>query len=612
MLIQPEHCGNMGVNSNNKNNGDSKKRQIQEKINVWDWGWKTGWLIVVLFSIIQTYMALLSPSLYQPDEIYQSYEIGHFLYYHYGIRAWEWLYHGGGIYTAPLNVGPIRSLITPLIFYILFALGDFLKLNYWTQTLPMIRFLLAMNFTLGMVALGLILREWKSPLKNVSWIIFWILIIIYPDTLLYGSHAFTNTIGLTPLWWGLLLFLWSKKSTKKQNVLLLNLLAGFLVATALWFRPDFALLIILFVFFFFPYSKIDIIFKQHITAFASQKKHKALVTSNEIPIKLKSSLYTYCYNFITNTAVLILLGFFIGGFLSFLIDGTLDFIYWGQFAASLIGYVQFNSNPSNSAIFGNEPIGWYSYTLFFKRPTFSWLLLIDVAVLVIISIKFISDSFWKKKESKEVKQLFIQLWLLSIIIISVLLIWELIPHKELRFILYWEYFFFAFSAYCLSVIIWAIPRIYINFNRDLEKIFENRKQLQKGFIVILLILFTMPFFLGILVDASNVSWHNFDDVLAAEEYIGQQSNLTGLIIIGPFWYDGGYTYLHRNVPILHIDDPGFNSSLNNALEFPLMYNYLLVPHYKYLYFPFLAQNLKEHNWNLIKTILGRSDVWLYA
>ena len=307
-----------------------------------DWGWKTGWLIILAFIIIQVYMALLDPSLYHPDEIYQSYEIGHYLYYHYGIRSWEWLYNGGGVYTAPLNLGPIRSLLTPLVFYVLFALGEFLKLNYWTQTLPLIRVFLALNFSLGMIALGLIIREWKSPFMNLSWMIFWVLIILYPDTLVYGSHAFTNTIGLTPLWWGLLLFLWSKKTHKKYKIFSLDLLAGFFVATALWIRPDFILIVIPFVFFFLPYLELGTLFKQHILVFRHQNMYNEPKISHQEKICLRVVVYHYCCAFIKSNTTIILLGFVMGGFVSFLINGTLDLIFWGQFGVSVMHYLHFN------------------------------------------------------------------------------------------------------------------------------------------------------------------------------------------------------------------------------------------------------------------------------
>jgi hypothetical protein len=115
--------------------------------------------------------------------------------------------------------------------------------------------------------------------------------------------------------------------------------------------------------------------------------------------------------------------------------------------------------------------------------------------------------------------------------------------------------------------------------------------------------------LGCIREIKTIPWNNFNDILEASAYVGQQEDASGLIIIQNFWYDGGYTFLHRNISIIHLDNPGINETLHWQLKNPSIYNYVIVPHYKYLFYPFLQQNLIDTGWILKKTILDRTDVW---
>ena len=108
---------------------------------------------ILTFILIYLFNALRPPSFFHPDEIFQTYEIAHRLVYGYGIQSWEWQI--GGVPPALASsstesFGPIRSLITPLIFGILFLIGDIIGLNYWTEILPLTRVFLLASFLSGL------------------------------------------------------------------------------------------------------------------------------------------------------------------------------------------------------------------------------------------------------------------------------------------------------------------------------------------------------------------------------------------------------------------------------------------------------------------------------
>ena len=154
--------------------------------------------ILIFYSIIfygvliNILYALIPPNFFHPDEIYQSLEVAHKFVYGYGIISWEWQVNSFTINGQ--SYGPIRSLITPLIFAMFFVIGDFFHLNYWNVILPSIRVILIINFMIGLYYASKVIKE-LSPDKLVyADKIFLILALYYHETILYGSKSLTNTM----------------------------------------------------------------------------------------------------------------------------------------------------------------------------------------------------------------------------------------------------------------------------------------------------------------------------------------------------------------------------------------------------------------------------------
>ena len=150
--------------------------------------------IIALGIIINIVYALRSPTFYHPDEVYQTLEIAHNYVYGYGIVSWEWKL---GSWVTPANpdgYGPIRSLITPILFSLAFIIGEGLNFNYWQMTLPLIRIILVLNFLTGLYIASKLLKNLSYKNYFHSDKIFLILTLFYHEFIIYGSKTITNTL----------------------------------------------------------------------------------------------------------------------------------------------------------------------------------------------------------------------------------------------------------------------------------------------------------------------------------------------------------------------------------------------------------------------------------
>ncbi|MHA2362456.1 MAG: hypothetical protein ACXAC7_00765 [Candidatus Hodarchaeales archaeon] len=665
--------------SNSQNLTQDEKKE-EKWVNLEKFSKYLGFFLFLILLTQQILKALQPPSFYHPDEIYQSFEIGHYLTYGYGIRSWEWLYKGGDEFdTLPFTLGPYRSLITPLFFYILFTIGELLGLNYWTHILPLIRIILGINFSLGILGLAFVIHELEGDNKRIGWLTFWLLVTFYPDTILIGTRGLTNVIAFSPLWWSLYLYLRSRRFTKFRRIFIAGVIAGFLMGVALWLRPGFILLILLFGIIFFPFPFESL--KKYISIIINKLSTKFQPSKNNIQSDIKAengikpSFRFYLGGLIKQKWIIVGIAVFIGGVSSFIFNGLLDWIYWDEFAISILNFAEFNKNSEYQSIWGTKPDGWY-FEQYGTRPTLDWLWTINQVVILATIIYFfflilenqnlvsenISDYlktggfliiaiinwFWtinqlvllivflymlflllqdQKLPSEHLTDI-LRIWALFVICFLVFSWWDgpSQPHKEIRYLYVWEYYFFGFSAYCLSFFSFHITILLENVYQSYWKNSINKikntfilKHKNKSFVffrdtlpLIILIILVIPFFMGFKDDSDNISWNNFDDVLAAQAFVGQQDDLIGLIIIGTFWYDGGFTYLHRNLSVKHIGEPNANLSFNYEFKRPDIYNYVIAPHYKYYWLPSLKANLEEHNWQLFKIILGRTDIWFHS
>ena len=526
----------------------------------------------LIFNIIY---ALGPPTFLHPDEVYQTLEVAHKLVYGYGIISWEWIVGSFPTTSNPAGFGPIRSLITPLIFATIFVIGEGLHLNYWNQTLPLMRVLLYLNFFLGLYLASKILQEIDPSKSNVSARLFLIVSLFYYEFVLYGSKTITNTLILPMMCFPLLIWIKSDIDKRKDNWALEGI-GGFLVGVSIWLRPDSGIIMAFFVILYLDRLRIRKIFT-----------------------------------------------FGIGFLLSALLNGLLDLMYYGSFFVSFPNFLKFNSQ--NQSFFGVEPFGWYFDTIILGRQTFFYLFILITVVILAFIIKIIYKAYFKKNfkiESQFTKE-FLTLIKLTLWSIIVLFWWETQPHKEARFMVTWEITYVLLGAYTITLSARYLTNFLKNNSNKIKQILYKlniripSKFYNLNLFVIMLIVIFTPFAIFDINESTNQPWNNFNDILEAFVWVGQQQNLTGVAIIMPYWYSGGYSYLHRNVSLYQLDPS--TSVFIGSMFYPKilasehLINYLVIPTYRYS-----EPGLQDlHNatmisgFTLVQTIMGSTDIWYY-
>ena len=218
---------------------------------------------------------------------------------------------------------------------------------------------------------------------------------------------------------------------------------------------------------------------------------------------------------------------------------------------------------------------------------------------------------------------FLSLLKLTLWSLIVLFWWETQPHKEARFMVTWEITYVLLGAYTITLAARYITNFLKNNSNKVKQILHRSniriplKFYNLNLFVIMLIVICTPFVIFDINESTTQPWNNFNDVLEAFVWVGQQQNLTGVAILMPYWYSGGYSYLHRNVSLYQLDPS--SSVFIGLIFYPKtlavdhLINYLVIPTYRY-YEPGL-QNLHNATVNsgfiLVKTIMGSTDIWYY-
>jgi hypothetical protein len=191
--------------------------------------------------------------------------------------------------------------------------------------------------------------------------------------------------------------------------------------------------------------------------------------------------------------------FLIGLGLIILAQGLLDLATWGAFLHSPIAYVTQNILQGKSAIFGEQSPVFYVGVLGLHL---SCVLLLPYAV--------------EKRES---------FYFIGLNALVFLLAYSMVPHKEMRFIMP------------------VLPLFFILAGRGMQ----NAAQRYDRLIVLGLLALTV-------ISNAYLAWSFLADTTAVQAmaYVGAQSDVTG-VAYDLFWCDsGGYTYLHRPVPLVQI------------------------------------------------------------
>jgi len=206
--------------------------------------------------------------------------------------------------------------------------------------------------------------------------------------------------------------------------------------------------------------------------------------------------------------------------LAFAAFGVLDAFTWGSPFASYLRGLNVNLVQNKSAQYGTVPWNYYWGQLIFRV---GWLL---------------PFSIWGMRRSP----------VLAAVAAAVLVTHSAVGHKEYRFI---------YPAVVLLVMLagFGIADLLVRLQKAPQP--SRRMIAISGLVLVLL---------------SAWNWHTaqlsskYDGALPAFTELSRDSTVCGVGLRGPWFWSGGYTYLHRDVPIL----PGKDSSTMPADAFNVL------------------------------------------
>lgn len=212
-----------------------------------------------------------------------------------------------------------------------------------------------------------------------------------------------------------------------------------------------------------------------------------------------------------------LLGYFLLGFLVVLFfQGLLDVVTWGSFLHSPVAFLVINVIQGKSSIFGIAPFYFYVVPLAMHLP-------------LLLPLPW---AFEKKKYTLYLSGNFL----------FYLVVFSLIPHKEVRFLFTILPIFFVLCARGLDNLI------------ELIVLATRKSPILKKVSLLLVLLFLMAQLLIFfeLPKLWGEGWTPYYDNLQAVHYVGKQADSTGIGYTTHWYLSGIYTYLHKDIPAVHI------------------------------------------------------------
>lgn len=539
---------------------------------------------LVLAGLLYAIVTVRVPPFLHPDGIYQSYEPAHYFFYGYGELAWEWKVGGWQTVDRPEGYGPIRSMITPFFFMALYWVGETLSLDYWTQTLLLVRVVMVLFFLAGLgVAAKLTQTLEADTTPSHAGLLFAVFALGYTKFYFNATAGFTNTMILPLTFGALLLFI--LPLDKKWYRWPAGLVGGFLVGLSIWVRPDTAVLMA-----FFVLMNLDRFRVWKVPTFSA------------------------------------------GFLLSAVFNGFLDQLQFGQFFVTFPNFIAFNS--VNQALFGTKPFGWYLETLLTAHRGMGFLLVLSTLTYVVLIVVLV----YKKQQGnhKQVAHLWPPLKLLTRLafwFVLTLVWWETNPHKERRFIIGTEVVLLIWASVTVAFLV-STSYKWLQANgenfRTVGPWLARRKQTTRNYLYLLVLL---PPILGLFLGGSaqtalTTGWNSGVGQQEALMWVGQQEDVMGVGILEPMWYNGGYTFLHQNVSLIYFLRQGGNEVnqthlFNEGRYGPYLYarigrlNYLIIPQHQYWEFPTVKNATVEAGFELVwqatsdLTYTPLCDVWYY-
>jgi hypothetical protein len=203
-----------------------------------------------------------------------------------------------------------------------------------------------------------------------------------------------------------------------------------------------------------------------------------------------------------------------------LAGGLLDWFTWGAPFKAFWVYVKFNIFQGRASGFGTAPFEYYAHYLWTSTGPLMALLLLGWAV-----------AAWRERG-------------LTAVCLAYFLVHSFVPHKELRFIM-------PIVPLMLTLSAIGLARMLATIRSDgwLSAVFAVMLSVIMGTEAVNETFGTM----GQYTDNGgkvHSPWHAGEDINLIMQDAGEKPDLCGLIVSGvaPAW-QGGYTYLHRHVPV---------------------------------------------------------------
>jgi hypothetical protein len=206
-----------------------------------------------------------------------------------------------------------------------------------------------------------------------------------------------------------------------------------------------------------------------------------------------------------------LLAFGGGVLFSLAVFGLIDLVTWGTFLHSIREFIEYNVIEKGNRDHGVMSWHFYLTEAFWSR--WSWSLALSLPLLA-LSLR--------------------RTWRLLLVMVVFVLAHSLIGHKEERFILsIWPLF-----AVSVAIGLWQVLSV---FSSDSTKSGRTASALLT---IVAIVAFSLPAIFAI--HRTNLNWRA--DMFAAQDFVGDQPDATGLMYSGRIHLNGGYFIFDRNVP----------------------------------------------------------------
>lgn len=505
-------------------------------------------LALIIGSGIRLFLVLTSNGMLHPDEIFQTIEPGHYLHYGYGIRAYE--FSETGSYLDHYNIS--RSWIVPLVFAAYFALIDLLPISYIVG-LYLLKSLTIVHTLLTIHAFKLLLDKIYSDYRYGY--ITGIFLAFSNRYILLSTRFFYNLFML-PLVFIACAYAYEylgsddQLSEKQQIVVLLG------IGLATYVRVD----LLIFV----------------------------------IPLLLMRPAKWVQKMSIVYLAVA-----------GWLLGSTIDYFFFKSISISSLlsvpyNWFIFNVIKGYSSIFGVQSFGWYFQQLVIGDGLWPFFLL-----FVLLQI---SNHAYFQSRALLFGNLLIGWLIYENPFTNGVMFWLSESHKEIRFII--THYFLLLAV--ISIFIVDSYDALLGLQLYQHRIKITIPRLRSVILSILLIyMISVP---SALMLHNGTSEQLYSDSLnTALLQVSEATDPTayGVLVCNEWYYTGGYTYLHHNIPFVFLLNKSSNATaLFTTYLLAAGFNYLLMPKLMYGIMPANFTQILNQNWMLTSIVMNTTEVWI--